>query len=321
MNMDIGKSHVLLVFVLTIMVNNLQQYTAGGRQVRSLSQRLLHVDANDIVGAHGSRHVNRKVVRQSTVHQYPLAHSYRRKDTGNRHAGTHGLTQFAAVEHLLGVVHHIRCYTCKRNGKRIEVDRVMVGSRKGVYQRCDILARNKTTALAPSLLTPSLLPSYINLLRYHIGILLLTLLQALLLQFLTIREHKRPVQRPYHRVNLAGWVSAGIDATDETAHARTADDVDGYSRTFQHLQGTNVCRTLGTAATQHHGHLFPFGSSLLMIDPRPLTVSPRQESHQEYQYEYFSYHLAAKVRKKIENTKILLLFTHLFVSLHRNSKD
>ena len=165
----------------------------------------------------------------------------------------------------------------------------MVGSRKGVNQRSDILTRYKTAALAPSLLTPSLLPSQTNLLRYHIGILLLTLLQALLLQFLTIREHKPPVQRPHHRVNLAGRMSAGIDATDKTAHARAADDVDGYSRTFQHLQGTDVRRTLGTAATQHHRHLLP------SFTP---SVGPRQEAHQEYQYEYFSYHLAAKVRKK-----------------------
>ena len=101
MNVDVGKSYVLLVFVLTVVVDNLQQYARRRRQVRSLSQRLLHIDADDIVGAHSPSHVNREVVRQSTVHQHPLAHSDGGEDTGNRHAGTHGLTQSATMEHLL----------------------------------------------------------------------------------------------------------------------------------------------------------------------------------------------------------------------------
>ena len=76
-DMDIGKGQILLIFVLTVMIHNLQQDGRRRVQFRRPLQLALHVHADNDVGPHLSRYVSREVVRQATVHQHPVARPHR----------------------------------------------------------------------------------------------------------------------------------------------------------------------------------------------------------------------------------------------------
>ena len=46
--------------------------------------------------------------------------------TGDSHTGTHGSREYSVMEYNLFSINNIGCYTGKRNGKFIKVDRVMI---------------------------------------------------------------------------------------------------------------------------------------------------------------------------------------------------
>ena len=54
-----------------------------------------------------------------------------------------------------------------------------------------------------------------------------------------------------------GVVADGIETADDATHRRTRHDIHGDARLLKYFQHTDVRHTLGTAATQHDGHLLP----------------------------------------------------------------
>ena len=248
---DVRHGFVLFELVHAVEVHNLHQDARRGIKLRGGFQFRRYIDADNDVGTHLAGDVGRIVVAQTTVHQHHAARSDGGKDAGNRHAGTHGSAQHAAVEHHFGIVDHIGGHAGKGNGQLVEVDGIVVGCRQGVKQRGNVLAHDEAATVRLRLLALA----EGEALRDNVGVLFLAFMQTLAPQVLAVREHERPVLGHEDGVQLVGTVTAGIDTAHDAAHAGTGDDVDGNTCTFQHLQRTHVCRTLGTAATQHQRHL------------------------------------------------------------------
>ncbi len=90
----------------------------------------------------------------------------------------------------------------------------------------------------------------------EVGVLLLTVTQALVGQVLLVGNHVAPVLHTHHRVERVGVVADGIQTADDASHRRAGDDVDGDACLFQYLQCTYMRHAFRTATAQHHGHLF-----------------------------------------------------------------
>ena len=288
---DVRHGFVLFELVHTVEIYNLHQDARRGVKLRGGLQFRRHVDADDDVGTHLTGDVGRKVVAQTTVYQHFAICPDGSKDSGNRHAGTHGSAEHAAVEHHFGIVDHIGGHAGKGNGQRVEVDGIVVGCRQGVKQCGNVPAHDETATVRRRLALAEG-----ELFRDDVGVLLLALMQTLTAQILAVREYERPVLGHEDGVQLVGTVTAGIDTAHDAAHAGTGNDVDGYTGTFQHLQCTHVCRTLGTAATQHQRHLLAACCCLacrLALGARRL-FAPRclcKNHEQRHQYHCYLSHL------------------------------
>ena len=77
-----------------------------------------------------------------------------------------------------------------------------------------------------------------------------------------------------------GIIADGIETAHDTTHRGTGDDIDGDAGLLQHLQHTDMCHTLRTAATQYDRHLLP-ALSLLRLRTH---LAADQQHHYKKQY-------------------------------------
>ena len=89
----IGDSQVLIIFVLTVHINDLAQDANCMPQIITRLGCTLHRHTNDDVGTHFTGDVGRVVVPQTTIHQHFVANAYRGESRRNRHRCAHSLWQ------------------------------------------------------------------------------------------------------------------------------------------------------------------------------------------------------------------------------------
>ncbi len=173
---NIGGFLVLLVFVLTVYVDDLTDDLSALFQLISRLGRPLQGDTYHIIGPHLPGYVNGKVVAQASVHQYHVALAHGCEGTGYAHARPHGLCQHAAVPVYLGVIHYIGSHTGKGNGQTAEAHRVMIALCEPAEQLGQVL----TLYSAPHLHASH--TGGLQLSRNKIGVVHLPLAQASLLK-------------------------------------------------------------------------------------------------------------------------------------------
>ena len=54
-----------------------------------------------------------------------------------------------------------------------------------------------------------------------------------------------------------GIIADGIEATHQTTHRCSCDNVYGQASLLDHLQCADMGNTLGTTSTEYNGHLLP----------------------------------------------------------------
>ena len=246
---NVGDGEVILIFVLTVDVDNLRDDSACGTDVVGRFLLALHGDTDDIVSAHLTGNVGREIVAEATVDEHHVAHPDRRECSRDGHTGTHSYAEHTAMEVVLGVVNDIGSHTGKRDGKGVEVDGVIIRCRERIEERIDILTDDKASTIGSLL-------SQIQTRGNNIGVLPLALLQALVAEVVLIGEHICPVLYPDHGIEFGSAIATSIEAADDTAHAGTGDDVDGNASTLDNFQRTYVGHAFGTATAEHDGHSF-----------------------------------------------------------------
>ena len=92
-----------------------------------------------------------------------------------------------------------------------------------------------------------------------------------------------------------GVVADGVQTTDDATHRRTGDDIHGDARLLQHLQHTDMCHTLRTAAAQYDADLLPIFFALCIMHCALSTIhfalcTHRAAHHRSHQYQYYLLH-------------------------------
>ena len=118
----------------------------------------------------------------------------------------------------------------------------------------------------------------------EVGILLLTLAEALISEVFIVGQHISPVLRPHEGVKLVGGIAYTVEPSHNAAHRGACYDVDGNARSLKHFEHPDVRHALGAAAGEHHGHLL----ALLLLCPAGQDGNSGE--HEEQDEEPFSFH-------------------------------
>ena len=267
-HMHIRDTQVIVVFVLTVHIDNLTQDAHRATHVVGYLRLALHRHADDDVSTHLPSDVRRIVVLQSTIHQHHVADTHRRESSGNGHRSTHGHRQTTAVEIILRIVNHVRRHAGKRDGQVArEVERVRVAITELLEQLCQVLTLDDAAVVVVQFTDG-------DAAREEVGVLLLAVRETLLLQVLFVRDHVAPVLHTHHRVERLCVVADGIETADDTSHRRTRDDVDRDACAFNHPQCTDMCHAFRTATAEYHSHF-------LSLDSHAVVLSHRHTTHQQ----------------------------------------
>ena len=183
----------------------------------------------------------------------------------------------------LGIVNNIRSHTGEGNGQTVETHRVGITHAQLLEQGTDILALDETTA-SLALTTEG------KRTGDDVGALFLAVTNALTTDVLTVAEQESPVEAAHQRIEGLGIVANGIEAAHKTTHRGSRHDINGDASAFQHLQGTDMRRTLCATATQYDGDFLALRSGRLFLRKE------RKHGEQEHQGANKLLHLSERLK-------------------------
>ena len=209
-----------------ILAHQNREHLIGNRQGRvervARLQGKTHVGDDEDVRVHLPRHIDGQIFRQPTVDQQEALGFHRRKQSWCGNAGAHGNGEISLVQQYGTAGDQVGGHRAKWRRQQVKVGAVAERQRELAQRLLQLLALNEPLGQENLAVLQAERQTH-----QKIPVILLAP-EGQVAARRRIAERLLPIDRAHRRLNLCGGHAAGIQATDDGAHAGAGNAVDGY---------------------------------------------------------------------------------------------
>ena len=278
-DIDVGILDILQVLVAAIEIHTVQKHIYRRIGELFVGLRHLQIHTNDDVGTHGTRHIDREIVADTTIHIDHRIDGNRRKGRRNGHRCSHAGGQIATGKHFLASMDGFGADTGKRNRHIPEIERIRQKSGEFLEELHHIRATQNAAHSRGGQTA-----GHVNNIAQKVALVVLLATQGLLDTVIRIvGDELDPILAADDLPHRVRRITRTVHGTDNRTNRRTHNQIDRQARILDSFQRWDMRHTLGATTRQHHSNrgaiLLAYGIELVILGEQVIAAEQQDQTN------------------------------------------